>query len=84
MGKFLVTSGILSPNMDPMACAVGAPKMLVNAGVKNVAIRSCYCCGPDRKVVFVAEADSREALLEALSKINLPVTSIMEVAEIKQ
>jgi len=84
MKKFLVNSAILSPNMDPMACAVGAPKMLINAGIKDVKIRSCYCCGPDGRIVFVAEANSREALLEALNKINLPVASILEVEEIKQ
>ena len=84
MKKFLVNSAILSPNMDPMACAVGAPKMLMNAGIRDVKIRSCYCCGPDGRIVFVAEANSREALLEALNKINLPVASILEVEEIKQ
>ena len=84
MKKFLVNSAILSPNMDPMACAVGAPKMLINAGIKDVKIRSCYCCGPDGRIVLVAEANSREALLEALNKISLPVASILEVEEIKQ
>ncbi len=83
MKKFLVNSAILSPNMDPMACAVGAPKMLMNAGVKDVKIRSCYCCGPEGKVVFVAEAENRESLLEALNKINVPVASVTETEEVK-
>ena len=73
MKKFIVNSAILPGNMDPMACAVGAPKMLANAGVKDAKIISCYCCGPEGRVVFVAAAASREALLDALSKINVPV-----------
>lgn len=83
MKKFIVNSAILPGNMDPMACAVSAPKMLMNAGVKNAKIESCYCCGSEGRVVFVAEAESREALLDALNKINLPVASIMEAEEVK-
>jgi len=66
-----------------MACAVGAPKMLANAGVKDAKIKSCYCCGPEGRLVFIAEAESREALLEALNRINVPVASIMEAEEVK-
>jgi hypothetical protein len=83
MKTFLVNSAILSQNMDPMACAVGAPKMLANAGVKGVKLKSCYCCGPEGKVVFVVEAENREDLLEAMNKINLPVAAIMETEEVK-
>jgi nitrate reductase NapAB chaperone NapD len=80
--KFLVNSAILPAGMDPMACAVGTPKMLEKAGIKNVKVKSCYCCGPEGKVVFVAEAESKESLMNALTKINLPVASIMEAEEI--
>ena len=83
MKKFIVNSAILPANMDPLACAVGAPKMLSNAGIKNAKIKSCYCCGPEGRVVFVAEAEDRESLLEALNKINVPVASIMEAEEVK-
>jgi len=83
MKKFVVDSAILSPNMDPMACSVGAPKMLAKAGVKDVKIKSCYCCGADGKIVFVAEAETREVLLDALNKINLPVAAVMETDEVK-
>lgn len=83
MKKFIVNSAILTGMMDPVACAMGTPKMLEKAGIKNVKIHSCYCCGPEGTVVFVASAEGREALLEALNKINLPVASIMEVEEVK-
>jgi nitrate reductase NapAB chaperone NapD len=81
MKKFVVNSAILPASMDPMACAVGTPKMLEKAGIKNVKVKSCYCCGPEGKVVFVAEAESKESLMDALTKINLPVASIMEAEE---
>ena len=83
MKKFIVNSAILPGSMDPKACAMGAPKMLANAGIKDAKIKSCYCCGPEGRVVFVAEAESREALLEALNKINVPVASVMEAEEVK-
>jgi hypothetical protein len=83
MKKFIVNSAILPSNVDPKACAMDAPKMLINAGVKNAKIMSCYCCGPEGRVVFVAEAEDREALLTALNRINVPVASIMETEEVK-
>ena len=84
MKKFIVNSAILPSSMNPLACAVGAPKMLLNAGVKDAKIKSCYCCGPEGRVVFIAEAENKEALLDALNKINVPVASIMETEEVKQ
>jgi hypothetical protein len=83
MKTFVVNSAILSPAMDAKACAIGAPKMLMEAGAKNAKIKSCYCCGPEGRVVFIAEAENRDALLEAFMKINLPVASIMEAEEAK-
>jgi hypothetical protein len=83
MKKFIVNSAILPGNVDPKTCAIDAPKMLINAGVKNAKITSCYCCGSEGRVVFVAEAEDREALLTALNRINVPVASIMETEEVK-
>ncbi len=83
MNKFIVNSAILSSDLDPMACAVGAPKMMMNAGIKNVKIKSCYCCGAEGRSVFVVEADTKDAVLEAMNKINIPVASIMEAEEVK-
>jgi hypothetical protein len=80
--KFVVNSGILPASMDPMACAVGTPKMLEKAGIKNVKVKSCFCCGQEGKIVFFAEAESKESLMDALTKINLPVASIMEAEEV--
>jgi len=57
--------------------------MFMNSGVNDAKITSCYCCGPEGKVVFVAEAEDREALLTAFKRINVPVASIMETEEVK-
>lgn len=83
MKKFIVNSAILSGSIDPVACAMGTPKLLEKQGIKNVRINSCYCCGPEGKVVFVANAESKESLLDAFNKINLPVASVMEAEEVK-
>jgi hypothetical protein len=82
MKTFVVNSAILSPSMDAKACAVGAPKMLMDAGVKNAKVKSCYCCGSEGRVVFIIEGESRDAVLEAFLKINVPVASIMEAEEV--
>ena len=83
MKKFIVNSAILPPKMDPKVCAMNAPKMLENAGIKDAKIKSCYCCGPEGRVVFVVEAETRDAVLAALDRINVPVASIMETEEVK-
>ncbi len=83
MKKFIVNSAILSSELDPMACAMGAPKMLMNAGVKNVKIKSCYCCGAEGRSIFVVEGETKDSVLEAMNKINVPVASIMEAEEVK-
>jgi hypothetical protein len=84
MATFIVSSAILRPAQDPKACAVGAPKMLVQAGIKNVMLRSCYCCSEYGNAVFVVEGDNRDSVLEAFRRINVPVASILAAEEIKQ
>jgi hypothetical protein len=81
---FIVNSAILRPAQDPRACAVGAPKMLTRAGVQGVKLRSCYCCSEYGSAVFVVDGDSREVVLDAFNRINVPVASINVVEEIPQ
>jgi nitrate reductase NapAB chaperone NapD len=57
--------------------------MLAKEGIKNVKIKSCYYCGPEGRAVFIVEGESKEAVLNALNKINLPVASIMEAEEVR-
>ncbi len=68
--------------MDPKACAVGAPKTLMQAGIRDVCLRSCYCCSVEGRVVFVVEGGSSESVLEAFNRINVPVASIVEAEEV--
>jgi hypothetical protein len=77
--NFLVTSAILLPGTDPKACALGSPQRLKPYGVN---VKTCYCCGPEGRVVFVVEAQSREAALDSFFKINVPVASIVETEEV--
>jgi hypothetical protein len=83
LNKFIVNSAILPEDIDPLACATGIPDMLEKQGIKDVKVKSCYCCEEDGKVIFVAEAPNKELLFAALAKINLPVASIMETKEVK-
>ena len=84
MPTFIVNTAILRPAQDPKACAVSAPKMLSSAGVKNLKLRSCFCCSDYGSVVFVLDGESRDDVLEAFRRISVPVASIMEAEEIKQ
>ncbi len=82
MKKFIVNTAILS-QIDPKECASNTPKMLAKAGIENVKIVSCYCCGSEGRAVFVAEAENKETVLEALNRVNVPIASIMETEQIK-
>ena len=84
MPTFIVNSAILRPAQDPKTCAIGAPRMLIKAGIRNVTLRSCYCCSEYGNVVFVVEGENREIVLDTFRRINVPVASILEVEEIKQ
>ena len=84
MPTYIVNSAILRPAQDPKACAVGAPEKFMQAGIKDVKLRSCYCCSEYGNVVFVVEGSSRDSVLRAFDRINVPVASIMEAEEIKQ
>lgn len=76
--RFVVNSGILPLQMDPLSCHTAVPKLLKEAGINDVKIRTCYCCNKDKRVVFEVEATSKDFLANALQKIDFPVESIME------
>ncbi len=79
--SYLVSSDVKS--MDIMACANGIPKLLKDAGVGNVSVKTCYCCGPEGKMVVEFTAPDRETLSKALEKIEFPVSSIMETKKVE-
>ncbi len=84
MPTYIVNSAILRPAQDPKACAIGAPKMLIRAGIQTIKLKSCYCCAEQGSVIFVVEGEDRESVLEAFNRINVPVASILEAEEVKQ
>jgi hypothetical protein len=79
MKTFVINSAILLPSTNPKACALGSPKRLIQFGVN---VKTCYCCGPEGRVVFIIEAENKEAALDAFSKIEVPVASIVEAEEV--
>jgi hypothetical protein len=84
MPNYIVNSAILRSGKDPKTCATGAAKMLTSGKIRDITVKSCYCCTNEQRVAFVIEAPSQDALLEVMEKIDLPVASILEVEEVKQ
>jgi nitrate reductase NapAB chaperone NapD len=82
MARFLVNSAIFRAGKDPKACAKGAVKMLNQGKIKDVELKTCYCCSQEGRVAFIVEAASRDAVLETMEKIDVPVASILEVEEV--
>jgi uncharacterized protein YegP (UPF0339 family) len=80
--RFIVESEILPEDMDPVACSMGIPTMLRNAGITDVEAIRCYCCEEEGKVVVEFEAPSVKALSNALKKIDFPIKSTMETQTI--
>ncbi len=83
MPTYIVNTAILRPAQDPKACAIGAPKMLLRAGIKDIKVRSCYCCSEYGNAVFVLDGENEESVLNAFNRINIPVASIMAAEEVK-
>ena len=83
MPSYIVNSAILRSGKDPKACATGAAKMLTSGKIKDITVRSCYCCTNEQRVAFVVDAASRDAVLEVMEKIDIPVASILEVEEVQ-
>ncbi len=83
MPKYLVNSAILHSGKDPNACATGAAKMLTSGKIKDITVKSCYCCTNEQRVAFLIDAPSSDSVLEVMEKIDVPVASILEVEEAK-
>ncbi len=84
MPTFIVNTAILRPQQDPRACAIDAPKKLMSSGIRDLKVRSCYCCSEYGSAIFVIDGASREDVLDGFRRINVPVASIMQAEEIKQ
>ena len=78
MKMFIVHSDIAQGEMDAPAWVLGIPKMLREKNVANVKFVTAYCCTPDRKIIGEFHADDKDALRNALTKIGMPFTQVME------
>lgn len=57
--------------------------MLAKEKIKNIELKSCYCCGQEGRVAFVIEGPSEHDVLETVQEqLDIPVASIMEVEEV--
>ena len=56
--------------------------MLSTGKVRDIQAKACYCCSTEGRVAFVVEAASRDAVLEAMEKFDIPVASIMDAEEV--
>ncbi|XHH09623.1 MAG: hypothetical protein ACFCUE_03075 [Candidatus Bathyarchaeia archaeon] len=83
MPNYIVNSAILRSGKDPKTCATGAAKMLTSGQIKDISVKSCYCCTNENRVAFVVNAPSQDAVLEVAEKIDLPIASILEVQEVQ-
>jgi len=83
MASYIVNSAILHSDKDPKACATGAAKMLTSGKIKDITVKSCYCCTNEQRVAFIIDGPSSDAVLEVMKQINVPVASILEVEEVK-
>jgi hypothetical protein len=72
----------LRSGKDPKACATGAAKQLTSGKIKDIIVKSCFCCSDQQRVAFIIEAPNRDRVLEVMEKLDVPVASIMEVEEL--
>lgn len=82
MKVFIVNSDIGPGEMDSIAWARGIPKMLSNAKIENVTLKTAYCCTPDKKMIAEFRANDKQALTSSLNKIEFPFSEISEVTDI--
>ncbi len=88
MKRFIVNSKAPQIQLNRLTCAIGTSNVFDRAGIKDVHLKTCYCCAPEenadvQKALIEFEAPSKEALEAALQKIAFPVDSIVEVTKIE-
>jgi len=87
MKRFIVSSKVPQIQLNRLTCIIGTTSIFERTGIKDVYLRTCYCCAPEsnadvEKALIEFEAPSKEALEAALQKIAFPVDSIVEVAKV--
>jgi hypothetical protein len=87
MRRFIVNSTVPQSQLNRLTCIIGTTNVFERSGIKDVYLKTCYCCSPEsnadvEKALIEFEAPSKEALKEALQKINFPADSIVEVTKV--
>jgi len=84
MKRFIVNSDVPPEHLDITAWVRGVPKLLRNAKIENVKLRTAYCCTPDRKVIAELEGPDKDTVITAMNKIEMPFTMVMETTKVEQ
>jgi hypothetical protein len=89
MKRFIVNSKVPQGQLNQLTCTMGATNVFEESGIKDVELKTCYCCAPEEnagveKALIEFEALSKEALQAALEKIGFPVDSIVEVTKVAE
>jgi len=82
MKKFIVNSDVPADQSNMAVWISGVPKMLREAKIENVKLKTAYCCTPDRKVIAEFEGPDKATVSSALSGISMPFTGIMEATKV--
>lgn len=88
MKRFIVNSKVPQIQLNRLTCVIGTTNVFERAGIRDVYLKTCYCCSPEtnadvEKALIEFEAPSKEALEAALQKINFPADSIVEVTKVE-
>ena len=88
MKRFIVNSTVNQIQLNRLTCIVGTTNVFERTGIKDVYLKTCYCCSPElnagvEKALIEFEAPSKEALELALQKIDFPFVSIVEVTKVE-
>lgn len=81
MKSFVVFSEISKKKGD-VAWLMAIPQLLTKAKVDDVKFKTAYCCTLDGKIIAEFESDYEEAVKKALTKIEMPFTSVMEATKV--
>ena len=88
MKRFIVNSRVPQIQLNRLTCIIGTTNIFERTGIKDVYLKTCYCCSPEsnadvEKAIIEFEAPSKEALEAALQKIDFPAESIVEVTKLE-
>ena len=88
MKRFIVNSKAPQIQLNRLTCIMGKNDPFERAGIKDIHLKTCYCCSLEsnagvEKALIEFEAPSKEALEAALNKIAFPMESIEEVTKVK-